>query len=74
MNHPVACGNVPVLAGDIMLADEEGVVILPREEANEIADKAIALQEMEKATRLEMPAEETSDATKMVLEAIDRQR
>ncbi|RWF05583.1 MAG: RraA family protein [Mesorhizobium sp.] len=74
MNHPIACGNVPVLAGDIVLADEEGVVIMPREEANEIADKAIALQEMEKASRLEMPAEETSDATKMVLEAINGHR
>ncbi|RWI85983.1 RraA family protein [Mesorhizobium sp.] len=70
MNHPVACGNVPVLAGDVILADEEGVVILPREEANEIADSAIALQDLEKATRLETPAGETSEATQMVLEAI----
>lgn len=72
MNHPVSCGNVPILAGDVILADEEGVVVLPREEANGIADTAIALQELEKATRLETPVEETSDATKMVLEATKR--
>ncbi|WP_192384690.1 RraA family protein [Mesorhizobium silamurunense] len=73
MNYPIACGDVPVLAGDVILADEEGVVVLPRQEAEKIADAAIALQELEKATRLEVSAGETSEATKMVLKAINQQ-
>ncbi|MHC3941828.1 RraA family protein [Paenochrobactrum sp. BZR 201-1] len=41
-NRPVSCGNVPVLAGDIVLADASGVVVLPADEAAEIADICIA--------------------------------
>ncbi len=41
-NRPVSCGNVPVLAGDIVLADACGVVVLPADEAAEIADICIA--------------------------------
>lgn len=41
-NRPISCGNVPVLAGDIVLADASGVVVLPADEAAEIADICIA--------------------------------
>lgn len=41
-NRPVSCGNVPVLAGDIVLADASGVVVLPAEDAADIADICIA--------------------------------
>ncbi|MFF2012739.1 RraA family protein [Streptomyces sp. NPDC058195] len=30
LNHPVRCGGVTVAAGDIVVADEEGVVVVPR--------------------------------------------
>lgn len=32
-NRPVSCGGVPVLPGDIVLADASGVVVLPPDEA-----------------------------------------
>ncbi|MGU3575123.1 RraA family protein [Brucellaceae bacterium C25G] len=41
-NRPVSCGNVPVLAGDIVLADASGVVVLPADEAAGIVDICIA--------------------------------
>ncbi len=42
LNRPIACGNVPVIPGDVVLADGTGVLILPVEEAEEAADEAIA--------------------------------
>ena len=42
LNLPVACGNVPVLPGDAILADATGVLVLPPGEAEAAADEAIA--------------------------------
>jgi 4-hydroxy-4-methyl-2-oxoglutarate aldolase len=41
-NRPIACGNVPVLPGDIVLADASGVVVFPADEAWEIARECVA--------------------------------
>lgn len=38
INVPVSCGGVIVNAGDLVVADEEGVVVVPRLEAARIAD------------------------------------
>ncbi|OKH86767.1 RraA family protein [Thalassospira sp. TSL5-1] len=43
-NRPIACGNAPVLPGDIVLADASGVVFLPADEAENEADAGIARQ------------------------------
>ncbi len=37
---PVACAGVPVFPGDILVGDEEGVVVIPRHLAAEIAGPA----------------------------------
>ncbi|MBG0510680.1 RraA family protein [Agrobacterium sp. MOPV5] len=44
---PVVCGGVRVQNGDIVLADENGVSILPPGEALAIARQALAIQEKE---------------------------
>jgi regulator of RNase E activity RraA len=44
LNKPVSCGGVAVMPGDVILADESGVLVLPREEAEAEADAAIARQ------------------------------
>ncbi|MGV1987863.1 RraA family protein [Agrobacterium sp. 22-221-1] len=44
---PVVCGGVRVQNGDIVLADENGVCILPPEEALATARQALAIQEKE---------------------------
>ena len=37
---PIACGQVPVFPGDIMVGDAEGVVVIPRHLADEVAADA----------------------------------
>lgn len=37
LNVPVGCGGVPVYPGDILVGDDEGVVVIPRHLADEIA-------------------------------------
>ncbi|MBG0511633.1 RraA family protein [Agrobacterium sp. MOPV5] len=44
---PVVCGGVKVNNGDVVLADENGVCILPPEEALAAARQALAIQEKE---------------------------
>lgn len=36
INHPISCGNVVVNSGDIILGDDDGVVVIPINEAEEI--------------------------------------
>ena len=43
VNVPIACGGVVVRPGDIVVADEDGVVVVPPEEASEIAEATRAL-------------------------------
>ncbi len=47
---PVCCGGVVVHPGDAVLADENGVLVLPRSHIFSAAREAIAFQEQEKIT------------------------
>jgi 4-hydroxy-4-methyl-2-oxoglutarate aldolase len=40
INHPISFGGIIVHPGDIILGDDDGVVIVPREEASEVVKKA----------------------------------
>ena len=42
VNVPISCGEVVVNPGDVVVADNDGVVIVPRLEAAEVAEKAAA--------------------------------
>lgn len=44
LNVPVSCGNVPVLPGDVVLADACGVLVLPVAEAEAVLIEAEARQ------------------------------
>ena len=44
LNLPVVCGGVTVRPGDIILADESGVVVLDPDEAPAVAEAALARQ------------------------------
>lgn len=46
-NVPVSCGGVAVNPGDIVLADDCGVLVVPREQADGLARVALADQEEE---------------------------
>lgn len=47
LNVPVSCGNVAVLPGDAILADESGILVLRREEVETIVKAGLARQERE---------------------------
>ena len=42
INAPVVCGGVTVHPGDVIVADEEGIVVVPRAQAAELLKKAEA--------------------------------
>jgi 4-hydroxy-4-methyl-2-oxoglutarate aldolase len=43
VNRPIECGGVLVRPGDIIMADGDGVVVVPREVAKEVAEYAQAI-------------------------------
>ena len=40
VNVPIACGSITVNPGDIILGDKDGVIVIPRQDAAEILEKA----------------------------------
>jgi 4-hydroxy-4-methyl-2-oxoglutarate aldolase len=53
LNVPIVCGGVVVSPGDIVVADEEGIVIIERESGQEVLERAQAIAAVEAATSLE---------------------
>jgi len=54
VNVPVACGGVTVLPGDIIIADDDGAVVVPIGLAPELAKKAGEHVEWEEFSRLKL--------------------
>jgi len=44
-NVPVSCGGAVVMPGDAILADESGVLVIPRDEVRAVAEEALKRQE-----------------------------
>jgi regulator of RNase E activity RraA len=76
LNAPISCGGVPVRPGDVILADESGVLVLGPDEAEAVADAALARQARGEANQDKVKAGaklgELSGATKMVLDALGK--
>ncbi len=51
VNRPIECGGVLVRPGDVVVADGDGVIVVPREKAKEVAKYAQATIEGDKAGR-----------------------
>jgi len=49
VNSAIACGNTVVMPGDIVVGDADGVVVVPREEAEDVLGLVAALVERERA-------------------------
>ncbi|WP_380057753.1 ribonuclease activity regulator RraA [Falsihalocynthiibacter sp. SS001] len=47
INEPIACGGVSVFPGDILVGDNEGVVVLPKHIASEVAQEAVEMTAFE---------------------------
>jgi regulator of RNase E activity RraA len=75
---PVSCGGVAVNPGDVIIADECGIVVLDRAEAEAAAERAIGMQDAEAASRKRLDAGEKlpdiSGATKVLQEALAKQK
>lgn len=56
INDPIACGDAPVFPGDVLVGDNEGVVVIPLEIADEIADEAAGMTEFEEFVTQEVRA------------------
>ncbi|WP_455278354.1 RraA family protein [[Eubacterium] cellulosolvens] len=48
-DKPIICGGVPVNPKDIILGDDDGVVVVPREKAESVIEIATKVDEAEKA-------------------------
>ena len=60
---PIACGGVPVYPGDVVVGDDEGVVIIPRHLADEVAEDAEAQDRFESFVLDEVRAGNPSSAS-----------
>ena len=54
VNVPIACGDVTVMPGDIIIADDDGAVVVPIQLAPELARKASEHVEWEEFSRMKL--------------------
>src|SRR5476649_968539 len=47
INVPIGCGDAPVFPGDVLVGDGDGVVVIPSELADEIAEEATQMTAFE---------------------------
>lgn len=64
-NQPIVCAGVAVEPGDLIVADDDGIVVVPRDIAEEVAERARRIQEADRPSRrdgyrkLGLPFDET---------------
>ncbi|HEX6775807.1 MAG TPA: RraA family protein [Methylomirabilota bacterium] len=63
INHPIRCGGVVVHPGDLVVADDEGIVVIPLAKAEEVLKKAQAKAEAD--TKMTLDAWEKNHRSKI---------
>lgn len=59
INGPIGCGDAPVFPGDIIVGDDDSVIVIPAEMADEIADEAVEMTAYEDFVADQVRAGET---------------
>ncbi len=54
--EPVGCGGVAVIPGDVIVADEDGAVVVPRALADEVARDALEQERFERYVQIKVKA------------------
>lgn len=54
VNVPVVCAGVNISPGDVIVADDDGVCVVPREYAKDVADEAQTRADNEEAKRIRL--------------------
>lgn len=49
INVPIQCGGIPVMPGDLVIGDDDGVAIVPKERIKEVYDESIIRLKKEKS-------------------------
>ena len=70
LNTSVLCGGVSVNAGDIVVADEEGIAVIPLEQAENVFTIAKARAEKDASMTLEQWREQHVDKVESTLKAL----
>jgi regulator of RNase E activity RraA len=75
LNLPISCGNVPVMPGDVVIADASGVLVIPVDEAEDVLQEAEARQARAGRNKGKIEAREKlgdlSGASRMVAAALE---
>jgi 4-hydroxy-4-methyl-2-oxoglutarate aldolase len=72
VNRPIVCADQAIAAGDVIVADDDGVVCVPRHSAARVADDAERRVAHEEATRARLAAGELSADLLGLREVADR--
>jgi regulator of RNase E activity RraA len=56
INVPISCGGVVVMPGDIVVGDDDGVAVVPRQSADEVLQLVAGLVDRERARLAEIDA------------------
>lgn len=51
LNQPIICGGVRVSPGDVIVGDADGVIVIPKAKASEVADRAEELEGKEQLSK-----------------------
>lgn len=52
LNEPIGCAGVAVYPGDVLVGDRDGVVVIPQDLVDEVAEEAFAIMEYEEYAAL----------------------
>ena len=72
LNQPIQCGGVTVNSGDIVVADEEGIAIIPKNRAEEVYEIGLARMQKDSEMPLHQWQEEHQNKVEKILQNLTK--